>query len=138
MNVSERIIRNNATAICTLHEIADYCLFGSGEWPASREAASALNGIARSFGLDEDVQGSLPRTTRFTPLGIELKAELMMMFAGCWEPAEIPHILADNGYIDWSEAYELWELPTCEFEWKLRVLVKRAYLDFCGRFKLLH
>jgi hypothetical protein len=138
MNVSERSTKNNAEAIGALYEIADDCLFGSGEWPASREATSAFNRIARSFGLNEYVQGSLPGTTRFTPLGIELKVELMMMFAGCWELDEIPHILADNGYIDWSETDELWELPTYEFERELRVLVKRAYLEFCGRFKLLH
>jgi hypothetical protein len=87
--------------------------------------------------LDEDVQGS-PGTTRFTPLGVELKVPLMMMFAGCWDLYEIPGILEDYGYIDWSEVDEIWDLPECEIERKLLSLVRRAYLDFCGRFKLLH
>jgi hypothetical protein len=131
MNLNERTTTNNAEAICTLHGIADHCLFSPGEWPASREAVLEFNRIARNFGLDEDVQGS-PGTTRFTPLGVELKVPLMMMFAGCWELYEIPYILEKYGYIDCSEADEIWQLPECEIERKLLFLVRRAYLDFCG------
>jgi hypothetical protein len=120
-----------ATAICKLHEIADHHLLGSGGWPASEESLSAFFSTIRDLGLVEDVHDDIG-STRSTPLGNEVLVDLMTVFAGCWELSDIPPILADHGYIDWNEAEELWDLPLSDFERRLRFLVNRAYVDFCG------
>jgi hypothetical protein len=121
---------SKAAAICKLHEIADYHLLGSGGWPASEESLSAFFRTIRDLGLDEDVHEF--GATRSTPLGNEVLVDLMTVFAGCWELADIPFFLADHGYIDSNEAEELRELPLSDFERRLRFLVNRAYVDFCG------
>jgi hypothetical protein len=125
---------NKAEAICKLHEIAEFHLLHSGGWPASREATSAFRKTIRDFGLEEDVHDGFG-STRSTPLGKEVSVDLMMVFAGCWEMWEIPCILAEGGYIDWDEAEELWTRPSFKVERRIRILVLRAYLDFCGQTK---
>lgn len=120
-------------AICKLQEIADHHLLGPGGWPACGESVPAFFRTIRDLGLDEAVQGGF---TRSTTLGNELSVELMTVFAGCWDSVNVPNILAEHGYIEWSEAEELWELPESEFEPKLRLLVVRAYREFRGRSKL--
>jgi hypothetical protein len=125
----------NKTAIMsTLHEVADYRLFGSVGWPACGESIAAFFRTIRALGLEEAVDG----TMRYTSLGNEVSVELMTVFAGGWHLFDIPYILADGGYIEWDEMEELCDLPESEFEAKLRLRVTRLYLDFCGRFKLLH
>ena len=86
----------------------------------------------RELGLDEDVPNS-PRTTRSTALGKELKLDLLMAFAGAWDLWEIPFILEENGYVEESEADELYNGPPLEAERKIRWYVLRAYLKFCNR-----
>ena len=95
-------------AICKLQEIADHHLLGPGGWPACGESVPAFFRTIRDLGLDEAVQGGF---TRSTTLGNELSVELMTVFAGCWDSVNVPNILAEHGYIEWSEAEELWELP---------------------------
>jgi hypothetical protein len=127
---------NKASVICKLHEITDHYLLGAGTWPADREKLPALNKTFRNLGLDEDVPGS-PGTTRSTALGKELKIDLLMAFVGAWDIWEIPYILEKNGYLEESEAEELYAGPLMD-EPKLRWYVLRAYLNFCNRSHLLN
>jgi hypothetical protein len=87
--------------------------------------------------LDEDVPNS-PGTTRSTALGIELKFDLFMAFVGAWDMWVIPNILEDYGYIEESEAEELWTAPLIEAERKLRRFVVQAYLKSCNRSSFLN
>jgi hypothetical protein len=119
-----------AAAIRKLHEIAEHHLFGSGGWPASGESLSAIFRTILDLGLEEEVHNGRG-TMRTTPLGKEVSVDLMTAFAGCWELSDIPFILEDGGYITSKEHEELWELPRSDFERRLRLLVVRAYLDFC-------
>jgi hypothetical protein len=128
---------NKTAAICKLHEIADYRLLGSGDWPAEGESFAAFFRTTRDLGLDEDVQDS-PGSTRSTPLGIELRVVLMTAFAGCWELSEVPYILERNGYMESSEVDELCELSGPEFEQRLHSMVYRAYREFCGHSRWLN
>ena len=123
---------NKAAIICKLHEITDHYLLGAGTWPADREFLPAFFRTVRELGLDEDVPDS-PRTTRSTALGKELKLDLLMAFAGAWDMWEIPHILEENGYLEESEADELYNDRPLEGERKIRWYVLRAYLKFCNR-----
>jgi hypothetical protein len=120
-----------AAAIRKLHEIADHHLLGSGGWPASEQSLSAIFRTIRDLGLDEEVHDGRG-TTRSTPLGKEVSVDLMTLFAGCWELSEIPSMLVDRGYLNWKEAEELCALPSSDFERRLRLVVVRAYLDFCN------
>jgi len=55
-----------------------------------------------------------------------------MAFVGAWDIWEIPYILEENGYLEESEAEELWAGPMMESE-RVRRYVPRAYLNFCNR-----
>jgi hypothetical protein len=120
--------------ICKLHEIVDHYLLGSGTWPAHWDLLPAFRKTIRDLGLDEEVPDS-PGTTRSTPLGKELKLDLMMAFVGAWDLSEIPYVLVEHGYIEEIQAEELWTDSLVDFERKLRWLVLRAYYDFCNRSK---
>jgi hypothetical protein len=61
-------------------------LFDSGPWLAERESAVALQRKLQQMGLEEPVPGT-SNTTRFTPLGTELRVDLIMVFMGLWECA---------------------------------------------------
>src|SRR5258707_5282122 len=98
---------NRVTIICKLHEIADHYLLGSGSWPAHRKFLPACRNTVRELGLKEDVP-EMPGTTRFTALGKELNLDLFMAFVGAWDLWEIPFILKENGYLEESEADELY------------------------------
>ena len=92
----------------------------------------------RNLGLDEDVPDSRPGTTRPTSLGRELQLDMLMAFVGAWDMWEIPHILESNGYIEESEADEIWFGPLIQAERKLYQYVLRAYFKFCNRSRLLN
>jgi hypothetical protein len=128
---------NKTAAICKLHEIADYRLLGSGDWPAQGDSVAAFFRITRDLGLREDAQGTVGMT-RSTPLGVELNVNLMTVFAGCWEFTKIYGILHNYEQIDWSEAEELWRLPKLEYEQRIHSVVYRVYRDFCGHSKWLN
>jgi hypothetical protein len=91
---------DKAAIICKLHQIADHYLLGVGTWPADRESLLAFSKTVRDLGLDEDVPDSPAGTTRATPLGKELKLDLVMAFVGAWDMWEIPYVLHEYGYID--------------------------------------
>jgi hypothetical protein len=129
---------DKAAIICRLHQIADHYLLGGGTWPADRESLLAFSKTVRDLGLDEDVPDSLPGTTRSTPLGKELKLDLVMAFVGAWDMWEIPDVLEEHGYIEETEAEEFWTRPLAEAERRLRGLVLQAYFDFCNRSKRLN
>jgi hypothetical protein len=78
-------------------------LFGSRPWLADWESTVALQRKLRQMGLEEPVPGT-SNTTRFTPLGTELRVDLLMVFMGLWDEREIPMILEDHGFIDDLEA----------------------------------
>ena len=98
---------NKAAVICKLHEIADYYLLEEGVWPINQEFLQTFFKTVRELGLDEDVP-EMPGTTRFTALGKELNLDLFMAFVGAWDLWEIPFILKENGYLEESEADELY------------------------------
>jgi hypothetical protein len=125
---------DKAAVICKLHEIADHYLLGDGTWPADREGLQAFFKTVRDLGLDEDV-ASHPGTTQYTALGKELKLDLVMAFVGAWDMWEIPYVLEEHGYIEATEAEDLYASPSAEAERRLRWLVLRAYFEFCNRSK---
>jgi hypothetical protein len=125
---------DKAAVVCKLHEIVDHYLLGAGTWPADRESLQASFKTVRDLGLDEDVADS-PGRTRSTPLGKELKLDLVMAFVGAWDMWEIPYVLEEHGHIEETEAEELCTGPLVEAERRLRWLVLRAYFDFCNRSK---
>ena len=127
-------VPDRAAAICKLHEMADYYLLGEGTWPAHREGLQAFFKTVRDLGLNQDVANH-PGTTQDTALGKELKLDLMMAFVGAWDMWEIPNILEEHGYIEATEAEELYSSPSAEAERRLRWLVLRAYFEFCNRSK---
>ena len=92
----------------------------------------------RNLGLDEDVPDSRPGTTRPTSLGRELQLDMLMAFVGAWDIWEIPYILESNGYIEESEADEIWSLLPTQPERQLHGHVLRAYFKFCNHFKPLN
>lgn len=122
-------MNQTAAALCKLHAIADHRLLGTGGWPASEEETAAFFKITEDLELAEDAPMAL---------GFEVSIDLMTVFAGCEMLAHIPEILEHYGYINSSEADELWELPFTERETRLHSLVYRAYRDFCGHSKWLN
>jgi hypothetical protein len=128
---------NKAAVICKLHEIADYYLLEEGVWPINQEFLQTFFKTVRELGLDEDVP-EMPGTTRSTAIGKELNLDLLMVFVGAWDFWDIPHILEENGYVEESEADELYNGPPLGAERKLRCYVLRSYLKFCNRSSLLN
>src|SRR5450432_1245705 len=98
-----------ADIVRKLYEVADFNLLGAGTWPAQREFSAAFQRTLRDLGLEEDVPG-MPRATRSTALGRELNVDLMMVFAGVWDPSEIPNILESNGYLEEAEVEAVFAL----------------------------
>jgi hypothetical protein len=129
---------NKAAIICKLHAIADRCLLEPGNWPANRECLAAFHKTVRDLGLDEDVPDS-PGSTRSTPpLGTELQLDMLMVFVGAREIYEIPYFLETYGYIEESEADEIWSGPPTKLERTIHRHVLRAYFRFCNRVKPLN
>ena len=134
VNCSQVLTVDKAEAICKLHEIADYCLFGEGTWPADREGLPAVLRTVRELGLDEDVPDEFA-TSRCTALGSELQLHLMMAFIGAWEIEEVPYVLENYGYIDHTELEALWS-NSCswsETERKIKSMARRAYSQLRNR-----
>lgn len=77
-------------------------------------------------------------TTRSTLLGKELQLDMFMAFVGAWDTWDIPQILETNGYMEESEADEIWSDPLTQAERKLYRYVLRAYFKFCNRSQHLH
>jgi hypothetical protein len=129
---------SKAYILSKLIEAADFNLLGSGTWPAHREFALAFHKTLMDLGLQEDVPGS-PRTTRSTPLGLELKLDLMIAFAGAFDIWEVPVILQASGYLDDEEVDAVWQVSS-EDEGRHLVYryVLRAYLEFCNRSRFLN
>jgi hypothetical protein len=76
---------------------------------------------------------------RSTALGIELQFELLLAFVAVYELWEIPGILEENGYLEESEADEIYfVLPPLQAERKLHRYVVRAYLKYCNRSQSSH
>ena len=124
---------DKAAVICQLHSIIDHYLLGEGNWPAETEVLPALYKTFRELGLNEDCPDD-PDCERSTALGIELQFELLLAFVGAYELWEIPGILEENGFIEESEAEEIYfHLPPLQAERKLHRYVVRAYLEYCNR-----
>jgi hypothetical protein len=63
---------------------------------------------------------------------------MFMAFVGAWDTWDIPQILETNGYMEESEADEIWSDPLTQAERKLYRYVLRAYFKFCNRSQHLH
>jgi hypothetical protein len=121
---------NKIAALRQLHEIATYHLFGPGGWPMKGKSLDAFHKTTRRLDLDKEVPGGQSNT----PLGSELNVDLMTVFAGAWDLYDLPHVLFNQGCIDWSETDELWEqLSEPVFERMVYYMVCRAYRNFCRR-----
>lgn len=128
---------NKAAIICRLHEITDHYLLGAGSWPAKGELLAPFWKTIRDFGLEEDVPGR-PGNTRSTALGKELNLDLVMAFVGAFDLWEIPYVLESSGYLEESEADELYSAAPGDAQLEIRRYVLRAYFNFCNRSKLLN
>jgi hypothetical protein len=115
-----------------LHALVRERLFGPGPWLADIVANAA---ICRK--LQDDWKLWLncispDRCLKNTPLGDELHVELMSVFAGHWEPGEIPEILRSHRLIsepEMRDVYDRWENGE-NLEDLLLPLARRAYLTF--------
>lgn len=116
-----------------LHALVRERLFGTGgPWLADIVANTAIRRkLDEDWKLRLDCIGPV-RGFKNTPLGEELHVELMSVFAGHWEPAEIPEILHSHRLISESEmhdVYDRWESGE-DIEALLLPLVRRAYKTF--------
>jgi hypothetical protein len=128
---------DKAAIICKLHEITDDYLLVSAKWPMEGEAIATFWKTLKELGLEEDVPGT-DGHIQSTALGRELSVDLMIAFVGAHELWEIPFILESNGYIEESEAEELWSGPLVQAERMLHQYVLRAYRQFCNHSKFLN
>jgi hypothetical protein len=113
-------------------------LFGGGPWLTDPETAVALQKRLEHMGLEERVLGT-NNTWRNTPLGKELRLDLLMVFMGLWDEGEIPMILEDYGLIDDLETQHLLDLLEAgrEPEIVLKKSVREAYFKHYKTTKLL-
>jgi hypothetical protein len=124
---------DKAAVVCQLHAIIDHYLLGEGSWPVPTEALPSLYKTFRELGLNEDCPDD-PDCERSTALGKELRFELFLAFVGAYDMWDIPIILEENGYLEESEAEEIyWHLPPLQAERKLHRYVLRAYRKYCNR-----
>jgi hypothetical protein len=91
------------------------------------------------MGLEERVPGE-KETWRSTPLGRELRSDLLMVFLGLWDEWEVPEILEHYGVIDDLECESLWDLLGAghDPETVLKRYVLQAYFAHYKRPKLLN
>ena len=127
---------SKAGALCKLHEIAHQYLVGPGSWPIAFEHLRIFRAVLRDFELEEDVP-DMPGEFRSTALGNEVRVDLFMAFVGDWELSAIPGILLENGLMSEVEALEIWE-STVDEDARIHRYVRRAYLAFCNRSKVLN
>jgi hypothetical protein len=110
-----------------LHEMVDERLFGSKPWPVNSASDSkSLPAALIEMGLCESVPGREHQEWRFTPLGVELDIDLLTVFMGYHEPAEMPILLWTRGLMDDEEVDQLCYAKN--FERKLKQRVRRAYM----------
>ena len=114
-------------------------LFGGHRWRADRECAPILDRRLKEMGLEERVPGE-KETWRSTPLGRELRSDLLMVFLGLWDEWEVPEILEHYGVIDDLECESLWDLLGAghDPETVLKRYVLQAYFAHYKRPKLLN
>ena len=122
---------DKAAVTTELHLILVHYLLELGIWPVDEEDLPELHKKFRALGLDEDVPGEEPGTTRNTALGDELNLRLMMAFLGVYDVWDVPMILEEYGYLTVDQTDELYlHLGSREAEEKLRQHVHRAYLQY--------
>jgi hypothetical protein len=68
---------------------------------------AGLNGARSEMGLQEKIAGN-DDMLRWTPLGKELKIDLMLVFMGLWHECEVPMILEDHGLISKHQAAKIY------------------------------
>ena len=114
-------------------------LFGRGTWFADRESCAILQSRLEQMGLEERVPGRSD-TTRSTPLGRELRFDLLMVFMGLWEAWDMISILESYGFIDDLEAKHIEDLLGAgrDPEIVLKKYVREAYLKYYKTTKLLN
>ena len=128
----------NKSDVCReLHNAAEFHLFGPGSWPADKEAAGAFWKLLDDFGLTAAVPDE-PRVIEYTPLGLELNAELMMIFAGATNLWDIPLLLDLMGYLDDEEADAIYNTTSQHPEHVIRRHVLRVYFKVFNRSNILN
>jgi len=89
------------------------------------------------LGLTADVPGE-PGMKEYTPLGLELNAELMMIFAGAANLWDIPLLLDLMGHLDDEEADAIYTTTSQHPEHVIRRHVLRVYFKFFNRSNILN
>ena len=128
---------NKADVYRELHNAAEFHLFGAGSWPAEREAVVAFWKLLDDFGLTAAVPDE-PRMIEYTPLGLELNAELMMIFAGATNLWDIPLLLDLMGHLDDEEADAIYTTTSQHPEHVIRRHVLRVYFRFFNPSSILN
>jgi hypothetical protein len=136
-----------------VYELIRERLFGKGPWLVTGDTARAIFRRFEELGLqvpgigprrgatpDETLRrlngenvGPSPRYIYSTPLGSELDADLMGIFAGIHECGQIPDLLGYEGLITKDEMFELydrWEFGGEDLETILRPVVQRVFLRY--------
>jgi hypothetical protein len=100
------------------------------------ERCLALSRMIVEMGLKEQVPGTKD-TWRSTSFGKQVNLELIMVFLGLWDEWEMVSRLEENGLIDGSDSYELYDRLAAgtDPESVLRGPVQQAYFDYYNQSK---
>ena len=129
----------NKSEVCRkLHNAAEFHLLGPGSWPADQEAVAAFDRLLADLGLTTVVSDEHAQVIKYTPLGLELNAELLSIFAGAASLWDIPLVLDLMGHLDDEEADAIYNTRSRYPEQVIRRHVLRVYFKFCNRFQFLH
>ena len=110
-----------------MHAMIDERLFGSRLWLVDRETAGAVERRLNDLGLLERIAADVD-TWRMTPLGRELKADLVKVFVGLTDECDSVWTLEDHGLLDESDASRIYDLmERRDREIVLRPYVQKAY-----------
>jgi hypothetical protein len=104
----ETIAMSKSEGVGALYTLAEQRLFGDGLWPAEGETLYALRRKIDEAKLYELIPGT-NNTYRPTPLGRAVNVDLLMVFLGLWDDAEIPFVLENEGLMSEDEADDVME-----------------------------
>jgi hypothetical protein len=123
--------------VCVLDAVVVERLFGDRPWLADDETMAALNQMLLRLGLEEQVPGR-PDHWQYTPLGRELRLELLCVFMGWWHEWDAVIILEKYGLIEEADCEFLFSLETQEeFERELKTRVQEAYFEYFNSSRLM-
>jgi hypothetical protein len=122
---------SKSEGIGELYTLAEQRLFGDGLWPAEGETLYALRRKIDEAKLWELVPGTND-TYRPSPLGRAVNVDLLMVFLGLWDDADIPLVLENQGLMSEDEMDDVFERDCDEkgFEAILLPYVRRAFRQY--------